>query len=247
MEKAKLIEKIQKLVGLSKSPNEHEATAAAAKVQTLLAEHNLSMAEVKDPTKQEATDENIVNVDGRKTIPVWMHMLMDGICRANYVYCLRTGTAQEQYFTLIGRPGNVIACKTLFTYLQETVERECKHQMQVAKTKPGNAGTSWRSWADSFRKGMANRISQRLDERRQELESVDSLYEPIGSALVRQSMGQIMTQENKSFVQRKGMKPKRQKATVSSSAGRQYGEAAGDRTALGGQLKGGANRKQLTV
>ncbi|NEZ65551.1 DUF2786 domain-containing protein [Leptolyngbyaceae cyanobacterium CCMR0082] len=243
MERTKLIDKIQKLLALAKSPNENEAASAAEKVQALLAEHNLSMSEIKDPTKQEETDENIIEVNGRKTIPIWMHMLMDGICRANYVYCLR-GTTKEQYFALIGRPGNVIACKTLFNYLKEVIERECKSQMKAAKAEPGNQYTSWRSWADSFRKGMTNRISQRLNDRRKELESVDSLNEPIGSALVRKSMGAIMTQENEDFISNQGIRPKTTKVNTSSRSGWQHGKAAGDRTALGGQI-GGTSRKRM--
>lgn len=42
----KVVEKIQKLLALATSPNEHEAAAAAAKAQALLLEHQLEMEQV---------------------------------------------------------------------------------------------------------------------------------------------------------------------------------------------------------
>jgi putative NIF3 family GTP cyclohydrolase 1 type 2 len=48
--KAKILDRIQKLIALSTSPNENEAAVAAEKAQALLIEHNLSMADVKAPT-----------------------------------------------------------------------------------------------------------------------------------------------------------------------------------------------------
>jgi hypothetical protein len=44
----KIIEKIAKLLRLSKSSNEHEAALALARAHELLQKHNLSMAEIKD-------------------------------------------------------------------------------------------------------------------------------------------------------------------------------------------------------
>src|SRR5262245_21357752 len=44
--KAKLLDRVRKLLALSTSPNENEAALAAEKAQALLAEHKLSMDEV---------------------------------------------------------------------------------------------------------------------------------------------------------------------------------------------------------
>lgn len=46
IEKSKLLDKIQKLLALSTSPNPAEAASALAKVQQLMTEHNLAMGDV---------------------------------------------------------------------------------------------------------------------------------------------------------------------------------------------------------
>lgn len=46
-DKAKVIERVRKLLALSSSPNEYEAALAAEKAHTILAQHNLTMASVR--------------------------------------------------------------------------------------------------------------------------------------------------------------------------------------------------------
>ena len=134
MEREKLIDKIQKLIGLSRSPNENEAGAAAEKVQALLVEHNLSMSDVKaQAIRSEAEPIKEEFGIGSKTIPIWKALLMQGICDANYVSCMRSKYSGNQVFTLIGREGSIIACRHLYSYLEECVERECQRVMSAEK------------------------------------------------------------------------------------------------------------------
>lgn len=48
--KLKIIEKLQKLLALSQSPNEHEAALAASKAQEMMDEYNLSIIDIKNPS-----------------------------------------------------------------------------------------------------------------------------------------------------------------------------------------------------
>ncbi|MCL6753140.1 DUF2786 domain-containing protein [Nostoc sp. CCCryo 231-06] len=50
LELEKIADKIRKLFALSQSPNEREASAAAAKAQEMLTRHNLSIASLQDWT-----------------------------------------------------------------------------------------------------------------------------------------------------------------------------------------------------
>ena len=245
MEKTKLIDKIQKLIGLSKSPNENEAASAAEKIQELLTEHNLSMSEVKTQAMQNEAEpiKEEFGLDS-KTIPIWKALLMQGICEANYVSCMRSRYGSKQVFTLIGREGSIIACRHLYAYLEECVERECRQNMAIEKDKPENYDVRWRSWADSFRKGMAGRIYTRLKEKRKSLETEDSLHEPIGSALVRQKIGLVQTNANSAFMRNAGIRTKSTSSYYSNSSGHGAGKEAGNRTALGGQI-GGSSRKRM--
>ena len=58
---AKIIEKIQKLLALGTSPNEHEAAAALAKAQSLMEEYDLSMMDLEH---RKADDGSILETDG---------------------------------------------------------------------------------------------------------------------------------------------------------------------------------------
>jgi len=49
----KILEKIQKLLSLATSDNEHEAKAAMDKANALLVKHNLSMQEAKENLEYE--------------------------------------------------------------------------------------------------------------------------------------------------------------------------------------------------
>ena len=60
MEKEKVLDKVQKLLALSNSSNDHEALLALMKAQELLAKHNLSMADVPSELKEERVVEEWV-------------------------------------------------------------------------------------------------------------------------------------------------------------------------------------------
>lgn len=251
MANSRLIDKIKALLALSASPNEHEATAAAAKAQELMATHSLSMSEVD---VSESEDETTVHeqFEFAKSSVRWKLMLATGIAKANNVDCfagydLKDRSNRKKCIHFVGRSGLVAGCMALYTYLAETVERECKREMALAKDDYCNRDVSWRSWGDSFRKGMSRRISQRLAERKQEMEATDSLHEPIGSALVRQKMSLTLARENEAFVRSLGVRTVSCSSTIGSRSGMAAGRAAGDRAALGGQLNGASPARRRVI
>lgn len=144
--------KIKKLLALSGSPNENEASVAMCKAQELLKEHNLSMAEVKDfnfdkPDKFEA-------ITGRK-IPRWKQHLFASI--ATVFNCIPiiegyTGENKSRYF--FGKEVDAITAKIIFDYLSATIEREGE--------KVSSKGTKFKN---SFKLGMTVRIIERLQEK----------------------------------------------------------------------------------
>src|SRR5258708_35854786 len=78
----KIVERIQKLLALSQSSNEHEAASALAKAQALLAEHNLSMAQVqvKDGGRSHYLKE-VCDLGSRDN---WRRLLLGCIARQNF-------------------------------------------------------------------------------------------------------------------------------------------------------------------
>ncbi len=60
-----IIEKIQKLLALSKSPNENEASTALRMAMDMLSKHNLSMSEI-NVEKKESVEHEEVKFTGKR-------------------------------------------------------------------------------------------------------------------------------------------------------------------------------------
>src|ERR1700756_3031142 len=76
----KIMDKIRKVLAMSTSANEHEAAAFAAKVQSMLAEHNLSLSDIED--KGDNGDESIVIDNEEKTTPYpWRRPVAQGVAK----------------------------------------------------------------------------------------------------------------------------------------------------------------------
>lgn len=84
-----IIDKIRKLLALSQSPNEHEAALAASRVQDLLADYNLSLAEVHaagdkaSKAKQEFTPREQKSHD-KAAMYKYQTQLMEALARNNF-------------------------------------------------------------------------------------------------------------------------------------------------------------------
>ena len=96
-----IIPKIQKLLALSKSSNEHEAQAAATKAHELLAEHALSMAEVTahDTSPVETIGE--FTASSRHSSP-WVRQLWGATSRAYFCTYFYYTHQHKTHHTVIG-------------------------------------------------------------------------------------------------------------------------------------------------
>jgi len=177
----KLIKRLQALLALadvSRNSSEREAALAMAKAQELLAEHNLTMASVfstdasADVEKREKTEVGgLRHGNGRGAMYKYQHELMYAIASANFCkhFIHTTGqtwngrrhTAGVKSHVLLGRESNVIACRLMFEYLNETMER----LVPIAS----NAERLSKS-AISWKEGCAHRLIERIEDRAQELE-----------------------------------------------------------------------------
>jgi hypothetical protein len=112
-----ILEKIQKLFALGKSPNMNEAASALRKAQALMDEYNLSFGEVNYITEFE-------KLKGRK-IYTWELNIFAAVCYANNcVPALGRGTGM---FSVCGRKINAFLSLEMFRYLTETVKRLAKN------------------------------------------------------------------------------------------------------------------------
>lgn len=167
-----IIRRIQKLLELANTNNndqEAEASSAMAKVQELLAQHNLDLAIVKDTAVaggvkqvEEKREKTKVN---RSAMYEWQRELWRTIAEANFCFHWvsneRTGKLSRngdpvyiKRHTVLGRESNVIAVQMMGEYLCDTIERVLPY---------ANVDRLSRS-AISWRKGCAERLMARIQE-----------------------------------------------------------------------------------
>ena len=102
-----LLEKIQKLFALGKSPNVNEAEAAIKKAEALMSEYDLSFGEVNYITESEQ----------KGKLYDWEAVVFSAVCYANN--CLPVCFKNRYLGTLSfsGRKINVFLSKEMFQYL----------------------------------------------------------------------------------------------------------------------------------
>lgn len=160
-----VIERIQKLLALSQSSNEHEAALALAKAQALLAEHNLSMAEVQVRTGGKASYlQRHFMLAGQDQ---WRRGLMTMLARFNFcdvVYW--RGTAKV---AVVGESENIEAVSMMYRFIEEQLE----HLASAGYARYVRLGgqSHVRSWKSSFYLGALQTITQRLQAERAKLEA----------------------------------------------------------------------------
>jgi len=231
-----ILSKIHKLLNLSRSTNEHEATAAAARAAALLREHDLSLAEVEAaaadggaaPAPEDPIESRFYATD-HKYKNHWQFKLYAGAARANGCRAYWTGAR----ICLFGRTAKVATVQYLAQWL-------CVQVDSFTRTEAHGQG---KSYAQSFRLGCADRIAERLTKDAQEATAVERRAITEGGnagrqqALVRVEAAQrAVDDEYARFSARfRSARP----ARAADGGGYAAGRAAGDRADLGG---GGTRR-----
>lgn len=247
----KIVERIQKMLALSGSPNEAEAMTAMRMAQELLQKHDLEVADVQARTGQAEPDEPVGKEEvpnGMRTAPAWHGWILSGLAKANNCQSY----SQGGQFYLIGKPHRVAIVKSLFSCLLDTVEREQKAAMAIAKrdpmAEPNRYGTqrySWRKWGTDFRQGMASRIHKRLAEQAEQAKVYGSGQV---SALAVQNQATLARQEIDSWMRANGLRLSSRTTRSRNSSGYGAGQDAGNRAGLNAQMGGGSTpaRKALS-
>jgi hypothetical protein len=150
-QRARIKERIRKLLALSESPYEAEAAAALAKAQALLSREGLALSDF------------VLDADGVVELAVaagigispWEKKLLKCVLSATYTGALRAYRNKEEELIIIGREVNAVTAKILYEYLHETVRRK--------------ADTFRDSIDDleSFRIGMVDSIQKKFQDQEQ--------------------------------------------------------------------------------
>jgi hypothetical protein len=186
----RIIEKVQKLLNLAaKNPNQQEAAAATAKAQALLTSYNLDISMVQrasgaaDGRREEAKLRGgfyqyqrdlwkavaklnfcvhwVQSYYEEKT--VWDPATYDEQLRLGKKWIKRTRPYLQKRHCIIGRIVNTTATRIMAQYLEDTIERITREQIK------GDLLQKYSTWAVSFREGMVDILTDKLEERRQHL------------------------------------------------------------------------------
>lgn len=180
-----ILTRIQKLLALSQSPNEHEAAAASAKAQDLLFKYNLSIFDV-DASGQRSVGERY----GRRTVLLgkkrdvlnWRRDLLRSLARLNF--CRTVDVIGAEWTNLIGEEHNATVVLNLYDYLFATIERLSAEGWEATKRENGGkAPIVWsevvhnyvsqhaKNYRSSFSHGAVHAVIDRLNSQRKDSEA----------------------------------------------------------------------------
>lgn len=188
---AEVLARIQKLLNLAaKNPNQHEAALAASKAQELLAEWNLTAEYVANEAGDSGRRED-KKVEGgfyKHQRALWKAVAELNFClyqtqdyreigfgrkkewdseSARVVRRVVEKMKNKKRHMIVGRVVNVRATIALATYLEATIERvtlDRLHQQDLH---------NFSNWAISFRKGIADEVIGKLEDKRRSAEAAE--------------------------------------------------------------------------
>lgn len=160
-EALKVIEKVKKLLALSKDKGatEAEAQVAAAKAMELLHAHNLDMLTVERSKNAGSSQREDAKLSGG--LYRWQRQLWESVSELHFcmywaIKGLDKGSKYEH--RVLGSQVNVVGTKVMAEYLQQTIDRLAGEWAKQT----GNHFFS--KSAISYREGMSSRICSRLRE-----------------------------------------------------------------------------------
>lgn len=168
-------DRIRKLLNLSRSANEHEAAAAAARAAALMAEHEITEAMVAErdtsrPDADVAPPEAIIesgrNPDRTRRV-AWQEVIASALGRSldceTYLWNGR--------LCVMGRESNVRTWEYTRDYLWSEVNRLADAAWLTNGADLAAVGQVPRQWKAAFRLGAADTIAARLQQAKREREA----------------------------------------------------------------------------
>jgi hypothetical protein len=162
-----IIDKIKKLLALSKSSNENEAILAYQRAQELLIKYNISLDDIQ------------VDIDIKEEIvwtgdelEEWKFTLYSIIAYCNYCQLLLRIFNNKSYnYTLVGKIHNIIIVKEMYQYLINTIEKISNEKIVLLNTHHEKNGLMLTSKAcESIKIGIVKGLSNRLLHQKQQME-----------------------------------------------------------------------------
>jgi hypothetical protein len=172
LEKQEVISKIEKLLKLGESPNEHEATSALLKARALMDTHQIAEFELKEAEVQLSADSIDLETTARRK--EWITQLNSSLSRFNSIKIYYKVRSKKRILCAVGLPVDIQMFSDMREYLVEAIG---KLATEEAKQNDGNTN----AFKAQFCLGASHRIGQRLAEI---LAEQEAQAETMGSTLV---------------------------------------------------------------
>lgn len=156
----KLHDRLSKLLSLTKSGNEVEAQSAATRLQQLLTEHNLSVADL-ERRGQAAPGVREDGHDLGKAAFKWKLDLAEGI--ASFYYCVPLVDRKAKTVAFVGRPDNVEGLQMLYSWIQQQIKTIAATSRREHYDATGEHIDPLR-WQVNFGEGAVYRLVERMTE-----------------------------------------------------------------------------------
>lgn len=155
-----IVEKIKKLLALSKSGNEHEAEMSMLKAQELLAKYKLSIKEVED-FKVKSSNVQAKKSDITFTSAKWKGQLSFIIADNFGCYCYLS-TYRTHLIVFLGREEDVNICNIVMRYAVDCIESGAGK----IKYKYVKAGYSTRGIVNDYAAGFIYGLNSKFEEQK---------------------------------------------------------------------------------
>lgn len=153
----KIIERVQKLLALSKSNNKHESIAAAGAANKLIDQYRLSVADLEVQGEViEPIEEDLGYIYETGKLTPWKHLLMHRLISHYGLACFNNATYLTgrlvSRFKVIGRKSDITVAKYMFVWLTT----ECQRLANVEAKGRGRIYVS--SYCEGFVSGVADQL-----------------------------------------------------------------------------------------
>lgn len=235
-EQEKIVDKIRKLLALSKSDNQHEAELAAKRANDLMTKHQIEMSEIDIERMQKSgITEERYKVKNQKMKLKWVEYLAQGVAQLFDCTILVNNNLHGTSFTFVGHAEDIETSKLLFEHLYTSWFSIVDHDLKKAKEE-----FYWKTWKPKdtmkFKAGHGLAFAVAIYWR------CDSLKKEREQEVSKKSTGKELVVMKKDALEEYGREQrwgaaKKAKVSAGSSLGQGYGQKAGESIPLGGAIE----------
>lgn len=241
--KKKMLDKVRKLLALATSSNENEAAIAAEKAQALLAEYNISMAEVGN-IHQDNDDDIIIDEMDKIRMKPWRRPLAQAVAQMYFCSYFYVNYGKKDKHSFVGTEANTTVTKMMFKYLVDTIETLAVQYAERDVPTISERGRYRRSFRTSCTLRLCSRIRQRIEEAKR-----GEIKGETGRALVLASMYDQWALKTRQHLESTLGAPRVVRSVMrpSDAAGTRAGYEAGDKIGLDQQMNGTKSKGALPM